>query len=171
MLFKRKYVGGLLNMNLYFLSASVLGLLVELFHTVLKWGPGIPQDEVGFIPTDGGCVRRESNVRILWASWHVLTVFGWGMALILLWPSRQSSFGATFTVVENIVAASMLGGRLWFWSVRRWSILGRSVYWASPYSYGSVVLPSCVHSLTKLLLRVTVYCVNLPVSVEKAAGC
>ncbi|WP_286177105.1 hypothetical protein [Brevibacillus brevis] len=29
--------------------------------------------------------------------------------MILLWPSRQSSFGATFTVVENIVAASMLG--------------------------------------------------------------
>ncbi|TYP72068.1 hypothetical protein BCM02_109347 [Paenibacillus methanolicus] len=98
-------------MNGYLLSASVLAFVVGLIHSVLgeilifrRMRRG------GFIPTDGGNVLRESNVRILWASWHVLTVFGWGMAILLLWLAQQSLVSGTFRVLENTVAASMLVG-------------------------------------------------------------
>ncbi|MBB3114777.1 hypothetical protein FHS18_006937 [Paenibacillus phyllosphaerae] len=98
-------------MNGYLLSASVLAFVVGLVHTVL--GEILIFRKMrrdGFIPTDGGNVLRESNVRILWASWHVLTVFGWGMAILLLWLAQQSLVSGTFRVLEYTVAASMLVG-------------------------------------------------------------
>lgn len=98
-------------MNWYFLTASVLAFVVGLIHTIL--GEVLIFRRMrrdGFIPTDGGSALRESNVRILWASWHVLTVFGWGMALVLVWLAQQSLVSGTFRVLENTVAASMLVG-------------------------------------------------------------
>lgn len=43
-----------------------------------------------FIPSIGGSLLSESNVRILWASWHALTVFGWAIAFLLFWLSQHS---------------------------------------------------------------------------------
>jgi len=99
-------------MNWYFLTASVLAFIVGLIHSIL--GEVLifrkMRRDGGFIPTDGGNILRESNVRILWASWHVLTVFGWGMTLLLAWLAQQSLGNGTFRLLENTVAVSMLVG-------------------------------------------------------------
>lgn len=98
-------------MNWFMFSASIITFVVGLIHSVLgellifrKMKRG------GFIPTDGGSVLRESNVRIIWATWHALSVFGWGMAFLLLWLARHSLHDTTFSLVANIVATSMLAG-------------------------------------------------------------
>lgn len=62
------------------------------------------------IPTYGGKVLSESNVRILWSTWHALTIFGWGMAFLLFWLSGQPSRSYTFSLLEYTIASSMLAG-------------------------------------------------------------
>lgn len=94
-------------------AAAILAIVVALVHSILGEiiifrrlrKPG------RVIPTDGGERLRGSNVRILWASWHVLTVFGLGMAAILL---RLASSARTVEhdVVAQAIALSMLGGSL-----------------------------------------------------------
>lgn len=98
-------------MNYYFLSAAILAFVVGLMHTIL--GERMIFRRMrrdGFIPTEGGQLLQERHVRILWASWHVLTVFGWGMATLLVWLARQSSSGNAFPVIENTISISMLVG-------------------------------------------------------------
>ncbi|MCR2806852.1 hypothetical protein [Paenibacillus soyae] len=98
-------------MNGFFFSASIIAFAVGLIHTVL--GEMLIFRKMrrnSFIPTNGGSVLRESNVRILWASWHALTVFGWGLALLLLWLARHSNHDGTYLLLVHIVAVSMLAG-------------------------------------------------------------
>ena len=61
-----------------------------------------------FIPTNGGRVIGEGHVRIIWASWHVLTVFGWLIGAALVWlaamPVQLQNQGTLLTVI----AAAML---------------------------------------------------------------
>ena len=51
---------------------------------------------------------RERHVRILWASWHIVTVFGWAFAAVILrlaFPTVNDSFQ---TFVQNTTIAAML---------------------------------------------------------------
>jgi hypothetical protein len=99
-------------MNTYFIAAAALAFVVGLAHSVLgevmifrrMRKPG------RVIPTDGGAILLGSNVRILWASWHVLTVFGWGMAAILVWMSRSASGSIDHAVIAHAIEMSMLIG-------------------------------------------------------------
>ena len=98
-------------MNWYLAAAGTLTFLVGLVHSVL--GEILIFSRMhrrGVVPTDGGQLLLEQHVRILWASWHVVTVFGWGMAALLLWLAVQSSHGGSLAVVTRAVAASMLVG-------------------------------------------------------------
>lgn len=96
-------------MNPYLVAAGVLAFVVGLVHSVL--GERLVFRRLrkeGFIPTHGGTLLGERHVRILWASWHVLTVVGWGMASILFrLASPQPSVGGTW-FVEDAIAVSML---------------------------------------------------------------
>ncbi len=60
-----------------------------------------------FIPTYGGTILKERHVRILWASWHIVTVFGWGFGSILLWLSLSSPQTIIEVFVENTILFSM----------------------------------------------------------------
>ena len=75
-------------MNPFLASAAVLAFFVGLAHSVLGEYMIFRRMRAGhLIPTNGGRVIGEGHVRILWASWHVLTAFGWSMAAMLLWFS------------------------------------------------------------------------------------
>lgn len=98
-------------MNLYFASAALLAFLVGLVHSVLGERlifNRLRQD--GVIPTHGGKLLGEGHVRILWASWHVLTVFGWGMAAILFWLACRPLDQENTSFVVHAIATAMLSG-------------------------------------------------------------
>lgn len=61
------------------------------------------------VPTHGGDALGERHVRILWASWHVLTLLGWCMALMLVelaaWPANDMT-GA----ITRLITVGMLTG-------------------------------------------------------------
>ena len=56
---------------------------------------------------------QERHVRIIWASWHVLTVLGWLVAAILLWLSTASRQGGDHDfLVQAIVVAMLMSSAL-----------------------------------------------------------
>jgi hypothetical protein len=99
-------------MNRFLLAAAVLAFLVGLVHSILGeiliFGR---MRQGGLIPTNGGRVIGERHVRILWASWHVLTVFGWCLAALLLWLSQAQTKANAFPL-HAIVVASIAGSVL-----------------------------------------------------------
>lgn len=96
-------------MNMYFVAAGTLTFVVGLIHSIL--GERLifrRMRSAGFIPTNGGQVLHEPHVRILWASWHLVTVMGWCIAAGLLWLALPSSIHLVQSVVPKAVAATML---------------------------------------------------------------
>ena len=98
-------------LNTLLVCAAALAFGVGLVHSALgEWMIFRRMRSGGqFIPTNGGKVIGEGHVRILWASWHVLTVFGWAMAALLLWLAGQpGDTGARFITV--VISVAMLAG-------------------------------------------------------------
>ena len=65
----------------------------------------------GVIPTNGGRFIGERHVRILWASWHVLTALGWCLAAIFFWLARAPPAGSDFPS-QAIVSATLASSAL-----------------------------------------------------------
>ncbi|MBP6668824.1 MAG: hypothetical protein KA180_05215 [Gemmatimonadales bacterium] len=103
-------------MNQLLLAAAVLTFVVGLGHSVL--GEHLifrRMRQGGLIPTNGGKVIGEGHVRILWASWHTLTVFGWCMGLVLVWLARAPhEHPLTAALSRAILVAMLLGAALVF---------------------------------------------------------
>lgn len=98
-------------MNIYLATAAVLAFLVGLVHSVLGERLIFGRLRQGrLVPTNGGSLLQERHVRILWASWHVLTVFGWCIAAVLLWLSLPSSNPSSALFIEQAIVFSMLAG-------------------------------------------------------------
>lgn len=90
-------------------AAGVLAILVGLVHSVL--GEILIFNRMrnkGVIPTVGAPLLRERHVRILWASWHIVTVFGCAIGAILLRLAFPFSENVLQIFVENTIAISML---------------------------------------------------------------
>jgi hypothetical protein len=96
-------------MNWYFFSAAALAFVVGLVHSIL--GEKLifrRMRSSGVVPTNGGGVLREPHVRILWATWHVVTALGWCAAAILLWLALPSSTHLVQSVLPKAIGAAML---------------------------------------------------------------
>lgn len=98
-------------MNIYLATAAVLAFLVGLVHSLLGERLIFGRLRQGrLVPTNGGSLLQERHVRILWASWHILTVFGWCIAAVLLWLSLPSSNPSSALFIEQAIVFSMLAG-------------------------------------------------------------
>lgn len=95
-------------MNWYFLSAALLTVLIGVVHSVL--GERLifrRMRSSGYIPTEGGQALREPYVRIIWASWHMVTVMGWCLGVFLAWCAMQAS-SAAFHFFLHAISMAML---------------------------------------------------------------
>ena len=98
-------------MNTYLIAAAVLAFIVGLVHSVLGEVMVFSRMRQGLIvPTNGGSVLQQRHVRILWASWHVLTVFGWSFAAVLFLLSSEPSAEPLRVSLLQAVAVAMLFG-------------------------------------------------------------
>jgi len=101
-------------MNLYLLTAALVAFLVGLAHSVLgeklifsrlRWGQVVPSSGTGLL--------QGRHIRILWASWHALTVFGWCIAAVLFWLSLPLTGQNQATLIESaILVASLVSSAL-----------------------------------------------------------
>jgi hypothetical protein len=96
-------------MNSWLVSAAGLSVLIALAHSV------IGEQRIfrhlrragQIVPTEGGTLLREFQVRILWGAWHGLSVMGLGLAGVLLWLSQPAARLASAGRVEWCVAMAV----------------------------------------------------------------
>jgi hypothetical protein len=71
-------------MNPWLIAASSLLVLTALIHSLL--GERLIFSRLrasGWVPTEGGTLLQERHVRILWATWHLVSVLGACVAAVL----------------------------------------------------------------------------------------
>lgn len=71
-------------MQIHFISAAVVCVLVAIVHSLL--GELLIFGKLrtrGVMPTEAAAPLRSGNIRILWATWHLASVLGLGFAAIL----------------------------------------------------------------------------------------
>lgn len=96
-------------MQNYMLAAGIIAISVGLVHSVL--GEVLIFSRLrsdGVVPTEGAPALKERHVRILWASWHIVTVFGCAIGAILLRMALPFSENVLQVFVENTIVVSML---------------------------------------------------------------
>ena len=99
-------------MNAWLLAAAALAFATGLAHTVMGEMLIFQRLRRGsVVPTFGGEVLREGHVRILWASWHVLTLLGWCMAAmpvaLAVWPASDMTRALARLIGLGMSAAAM----------------------------------------------------------------
>ena len=96
-------------MNLWLLGAAALSTLVAVAHSVLGEQRIFRhlRSAGRIVPTEGGALLREFQVRILWAVWHGLSAMGLGLAGVLLWLAQPAARIASAGRVEWCVAVAM----------------------------------------------------------------
>lgn len=66
----------------------------------------------GLVPTIAPQPLRERHVRILWATWHIVTVLGWAFGCVLLRMSRPTDEQTIRTLVENTIVVACFSSAL-----------------------------------------------------------
>lgn len=99
-------------MNTLLLAAAALAFVTGLAHSILGEVVIFRRLRRGaFVPTWGGDALRERHVRILWASWHVLTLLGWCMAAMLVelaaWPATDVTRGVARLICLGMVTGAV----------------------------------------------------------------
>jgi hypothetical protein len=97
-------------MNPWLSSAAALCVLVALVHSVLgEWRIFRHlRRPHHLVPTEGGTVLREFQLRIVWGTWHGLSVMGLGLAAVLVWLATSADArAASGGVVEACLAAAL----------------------------------------------------------------
>jgi hypothetical protein len=93
-------------------TAGCLVILLGLVHSLLgEYLIFRHLRDGGITPTKAGELLKERHVRILWASWHLVTVFGWGISAIIFGYYLSSSPKLTipsFVIIS--IALSMIAG-------------------------------------------------------------
>ena len=96
-------------MEVYTFMAGWLAIVVGLVHTLL--GERLIFSRMrkqGVIPAFGQPVLRERHVRVLWASWHIVSIFGWALGLQLIHAARPfTELGVLQFSLRSIVIAML----------------------------------------------------------------
>jgi hypothetical protein len=97
----------------YTFIAGCLVILLGVVHSVLGEILIFKKMRVsGLIPTNGGTILKERNVRILWASWHLVTLFGWAFAAMLFGTSFDEISVFPAFVINTVSLFTFLGAAL-----------------------------------------------------------
>ncbi len=92
-------------------TAGVLALVTGVVHSVL--GERLIFRHLrsgGLVPTKDAPPLRERNIRILWATWHLGSVFGWAFAGVLLYLASAPPDASLATAVVRAIVFAHAGG-------------------------------------------------------------
>jgi hypothetical protein len=100
-------------MQSMFIAAGVIALITGVIHSAL--GEILIFRHLrrgGIVPTMAAPPLRERNIRIIWATWHLASVFGWAFAGILLRLAIAPHDSLSALIVSAIVFANLAGSLL-----------------------------------------------------------
>ncbi len=93
-------------MNNWLIAAAGLSFVVGLVHSVMgerRIFRHLRRDG-RLVPTEGGALLREFQVRILWATWHLVTLLTWVLAAVMVWLAQPDARAASSARIEFIIA-------------------------------------------------------------------
>tara|TARA_B100000809_G_C15134624_1_gene530010 strand:- start:4273 stop:4665 length:393 start_codon:yes stop_codon:yes gene_type:complete len=104
-------------MNIYFLSAGILCFILGLVHSFL--GEYLifkdKRNKGNLVPTKVNRELKERHLRIIWATWHLSSFFGWCIGAFLIKISlEQNKLDSEFinfminSTVITMLASSLL---------------------------------------------------------------
>ena len=100
-------------MQYLFIAASVLALLTSVVHSVLGEIIIFKHLRKGsLIPNMGALPLRERNIRIIWATWHLSSVFGWAFAGVLFRLGIDPTVGGLKPFIVSAIVFAYLGSGL-----------------------------------------------------------
>lgn len=98
-------------MQMQLLAAGLLMVLTGLVHSVMGEILIFRRMRQGsIVPTAGQPVLRERHVRILWASWHLVSILGWALAAMLVALALAPGQPVSQAVLTGIVVAALGAG-------------------------------------------------------------
>lgn len=100
-------------MQTMFIAAGAIALFTGVGHSVL--GEILIFRHLrssGLVPTMAAPPLRERHVRIIWATWHLASVFGWAFAGILLRLAIAPDGSPSALIVSAVVFANLAGSLL-----------------------------------------------------------
>jgi len=99
----------MIGMQTPYLVAAIIAVLTGLAHSVLGEILIFRHLRNGsLVPELGAPPLRERNVRIIWATWHLATLFGWAFAGVLLQLALGHPMSAS--LVTGAIVFAYLGG-------------------------------------------------------------
>ena len=126
-------------MNPWLVAAAASVFVIGLVHSVLgeqRIFRHLRRD--GVVPTGGDPVLRAFQTRILWASWHLVTVLAWALAALLWWLARPAAQAVSGGVAEQICAVALAAGA----GLVLWSNRGRHPAWIALLAAAALVWAS-----------------------------
>ena len=98
-------------MATYLLASGLLALVVSAAHSLLGEFLIFRHLRVGgLVPALEAPPLKERHIRILWATWHLATVFGWALAAVLLRLASTGGHSSLQLFVLNALTLAFLGG-------------------------------------------------------------
>ena len=100
-------------MQPFLFSAGLLAIVTGLAHSVMSEILIFRHIRKGtLVPAAAPAPLHERHIRIIWASWHALTVFGWGYAAVLLYLAFNFQSDPLQMFLAKAIVYSNLGGSL-----------------------------------------------------------
>lgn len=100
-------------MNACLATAAGLAILIGVVHSVLGERLVFSRLRQGsVVPTQGGTLLRAGHVRILWATWHIVTLLGWALAAALLLLASEPSLSPLHIALLQVIALTMAASGL-----------------------------------------------------------
>ncbi|WP_106794959.1 hypothetical protein [Aquimarina sp. Aq78] len=104
-------------MNVYVCIAGILCFLLGIVHSIL--GEYLifnsKRNKGSLVPSKKTVELKERHLRILWATWHLASAFGWGIGAILIKISvEQSELDSTSIgfIIQSIMYTMFLSSLL-----------------------------------------------------------
>jgi hypothetical protein len=94
-------------MNMLLIAAGGVALIVGLLHSILG-------EVLIFRPLARDAALRQASgfrmrhINILWASWHIVTVFGWGIAALLFWLATHAIGRSEQVLASGVVMVTLM---------------------------------------------------------------
>jgi len=126
-------------MNAWLVAAAALVFVIGLVHSwmgELRIFRHLRRS--GIVPTGGAPVLRDFQTRILWASWHLVTVLAWALAALLAWLAQPAAQAASGGIAEGIFAAALTASA----GLVLWSNQGRHLAWIALLAAVALILAS-----------------------------
>lgn len=102
-----------IELNYLLFLAGLLSIAVGFIHSVLgEYLIFKKLREESLVPAIAAPPLGERNIRIIWATWHLASVFGFAMGAMLIYLSRLTDVPAF--IVDSIAASMCIGGLLVF---------------------------------------------------------